>query len=191
MGLVKGKKYGEVVASLFDPDRDVDLGPGTSEQRLFGRLADVKPDNLFPGQRIVDHDMAQCCLSGLWLWNDFLDESHRISQEIETISGSYWHGIMHRREPDYSNSKYWFRRVGDHPIFASLAGFSRQTSSERSAVGPTAFLASQSEWDPHAFIDLCEIVACGSCEHMALSKQIANVEWQLLFDYCYEAALGR
>ena len=24
MGLVKGKKYGEVVASLFDPDRDVD-----------------------------------------------------------------------------------------------------------------------------------------------------------------------
>ena len=45
--------------------------------------------------------MAACCLCGLWLLHDFLDESHSLSQEITTDTGSYWHGIMHRREPDY------------------------------------------------------------------------------------------
>ena len=65
--------------------------------------------------------MAEGCLAGLWLLYDFLDESHTISQSLDTLEGSYWHGIMHRREPDYENAKYWFRRVPVHPIHAELA----------------------------------------------------------------------
>jgi hypothetical protein len=30
-------------------------------------------------------------LSGLWLWHDFLDRSHEISQAVHTASGSFWH----------------------------------------------------------------------------------------------------
>ena len=53
--------------------------------------------------------------AGLLLYIDDLDGSHERSQSIESDEGSYWHGIMHRREGDFWNSKYWFRRAGSLP----------------------------------------------------------------------------
>src|SRR5688500_14191487 len=41
------------------------------------------------------HDDAVALLAGLWLWHDFLDESHTISQGLHTPTGSFWHAIMH------------------------------------------------------------------------------------------------
>lgn len=59
--------------------------------------------------------------TALWLLAGELDRSHSISQNDSSSSGSYWHGIMHRREGDFSNAKYWFRRAGKHPAQESLA----------------------------------------------------------------------
>ena len=50
--------------------------------------------------------------AGIWLYVDDLERSHGISQNLHTAEGSYWHGIMHRREGDFSNAKYWFRQAG-------------------------------------------------------------------------------
>src|SRR5438067_362975 len=102
-------------------DRLPALGAGSPNEAVRPQLAAMSVETAFADHKVVDRNAAHCCLSGLWLLHDFLDESHKISQEIETIEGSYWHGIMHRREPDYGNARYWFRRVPKHDIFEPLA----------------------------------------------------------------------
>lgn len=61
--------------------------------------------------------------AGLWLYVDELDRSHTISQGIDTPTGAFWHAIMHRREGDFSNSHYWYRRAGLHPALVTIPDF--------------------------------------------------------------------
>ena len=131
--------------------------------------------------------MAAACLAGLWLRFDCLDESHRISQDIETPTGSYWHGIMHRREGDFGNAKYWFRRVGEHPVFEPLGAAARELAGQRP---PRAarFLAEQPGWDPFAFVDLCQ-QAVAAAELGPLAVAVQQREWELLWDFCYRGAI--
>src|SRR5687768_10504407 len=102
--------YGAAVASLLAP-RELAVGPGRPEHAVAQQLRRLDAEAMFAPRRVRDRDMARACLAGLWLYHDFLDESHTLSQCIDTPSGSYWHAIMHRREGDFANSKYWFRRV--------------------------------------------------------------------------------
>ncbi|HVL40231.1 MAG TPA: hypothetical protein VM328_12650 [Fimbriimonadaceae bacterium] len=61
--------------------------------------------------------------AGVWLYVDELERSHALSQGIDDPTGSFWHAIMHRREGDFSNAKYWLRQAGSHPVWASLPGY--------------------------------------------------------------------
>jgi hypothetical protein len=94
---------------------------------------------------------------------DDLDRSHTISQSIETPTGSFWHGILHRREGDFSNSKYWFRRAGKAPF--SLPGY-----------------------DPLTFVDRVS-QARGEDPDELVERQRA--EWAALFAYCATESVAR
>ena len=60
---------------------------------------------------------------GLHVLNDDLASAHPLSQELEGDPlADYWHAIIHRREGDYSNSRYWFGRVGSLPLLAEVYG---------------------------------------------------------------------
>lgn len=111
--------------------------------------------------------------AGLWLYCGFFDESHTIAQDLKTNDGSYWHGILHRMEPDAWNAGYWFRRVGQHPVFEEL----------RTAALPLGYKVG-SRWDPLAFIDACHQAPPAKQQ---LLEQVQLAEWQLLFHHCAKA----
>jgi hypothetical protein len=169
--------YGPRVAGILALDgngeRLMPLASGRcSSAEALARIQTAAPEELFPHS-----PQPQAAVSGLYLYFSCIDQAHELAQSIHTPEGSYWHGIVHRQEPDPDNARYWFRRLGSHPIFPELA---------RSAL--TLGLpggAAEGPWDPARFVEICERArreAASPLARMALETQRA--EWQLLFDYC-------
>ncbi len=152
---------------------------GSCDPDDVASIRSVSPSLLFPGARA-----PEAAVSGLLLLAGCWDESHERSQNIASREGSYWHAIAHRIEPDSSNSAYWFRRVGEHPLFAELR---RRAAGilERSAV-PWEL---KPAWDPFLFIEWCDEArqAPGSVREQA-ALEIQRAEWDLLFEWCAEQA---
>lgn len=177
-----------VFGPLVVEERLMSLGPGTPNTAARALLDRLDIVTAFGAGKLRDRTMAEACFAGVWLYHDFLDESHRISQSISTPTGSYWHAILHRREPDSWNSKYWFGRVGRHPVFADLREAARRLAAETQEIPETHFLRDQREWNPFAFVDLCEASRLGRVPAESLCRRIQLLEWQLLFTYCYRHA---
>ena len=153
-------------------------------------LQTSQPPELGPGKRpgtqsVTELDGAKVsplARATVLLWHDHLDEAHHIVQDMENADGSYVHAIMHRREPDYGNAKYWFRRVGQHPCFNALAG-----EAERILAGEKALLnrlVAGGQWDAFAFVDACEQAAKAKLtrEQGELLRQVQAAELRLLFE---------
>ena len=178
------------IRSLIEENRLPELGPGRPNASLRPTLEAVTNETLFGSKSVHQPEFAQCCRAGLWLLHDFLDESHAISQDIDTVEGSYWHGIVHRREPDYSNAAYWFRRVRKHAVFEPLRRRAAELATEAGSPAGSEFLGHQQAWDPFAFIHLCEAVTGGNAKCEILCRQVQRAEWDLLFTYCHEQAVA-
>ncbi|MSU80332.1 MAG: hypothetical protein EXS16_19845 [Gemmataceae bacterium] len=173
------------IQSLLADDRLYDLGQGSPNIAAKTRLQAVASQ---VEAKAENRDFAAACMAGLWLLHDFHDASHAISQDLDTVEGSYWHAILHRREPDYWNAKYWFRRVPGHPTFTELAKQAEALTREAGTPAGCEYLLKQKAWDSHRFVDLCETAARGPDALAMLCRRIQQAEWRLLFMYCRERA---
>lgn len=142
------------------------------ERQLDDRLA----QNRLDGQR------AALIRSLVLLWHDHLDASHTLSQAIHSADGSFLHGIMHRREPDFGNAAYWFRKVGEHPIYPLLA---REIATLETESEFKSALIRDDRWNPLALIDACEAVEVGAADaaDAAFLRTVQAAEFRLLLQH--------
>jgi hypothetical protein len=124
--------------------------------------------------------------AGLWLLAGELDRSHSVSQSIGDRDGSFWHGIMHRREGDFSNAKYWFRQAMRHPIeplmTSRIAREAERIDSPLAAVPVEDLIQAKSF--PCALVDLVQKAGANHVRWRKPLQWICWWEWQLLFDHC-------
>ncbi len=135
----------------------------------------------------ADLEFADCVRGAAFLYFSALDDSHRVSQQIGSATGSLLHGVMHRQEPDYSNAKYWFRRTGKHELYPTLRAEALRLPLEDDRLRKA--IASQPDWDALWFVDVCERAVGGDSALESDAVEIQRLEWRLIFDYCYRRAV--
>jgi hypothetical protein len=161
--------------------------PASSDRAALAALA---ADRLSAGRGPRDGEAAALVIAGLWFAFDFMDEAHRIAQDVDTADGSYWHALVHRREPDAANAAYWFRRVRDHAIWPELRADAREiVAAQASASRELQALVDRPRWDAVAFVELCDGAEPRGRDVEAL-RAIARREWALLIDHDFRLAFG-
>lgn len=185
------RAYSPVIDPLLAVEVAMPLKFGRADDSFRSALESLTLPAALGQRRLFDDDEAKCCLAALWLRFDFFEQSHSISQDIETPSGSYWHGILHRREGDFWNAKYWMRRVGRHPAGPQLLAAARKLASQSDDRELMKLYQSATTWDPALLVDFIEASVSKPTAQQTLALQLQDLEWWLLFDYAYGMATGR
>ena len=149
---------------------------------LVRRLRETGDDVLAGEKVLADPTMFALVRGGLFYALDALPEAHTIFQDASGDCSSYWHGMLHRREGDFDNARYWFRRAGVLPFFAEA---------HRAACAHSEIMARQSNWDPYLFTGQCEQARFGDDDLTGEMQALQRVEFDAIFDYCWrQSALG-
>lgn len=121
------------------------------------------------------------------VWNDHHDEAHDIVQDLPSADAAYVHAILHRREPDYFNAKYWFRRVGMHSVFPQLAANAAAIIKASPRAHGSINLRLDAGWDAFAFVDACQNAGLASSLRHELIRQIQQAEFVALMAHFIKA----
>jgi hypothetical protein len=177
------KRLDEFKRLIATPDLP-ELGPGPRKSVLPLTTLNEKLDK-FLRETALPPAVHPLLRAAALLWHDHLDALHALSQDIHNADGSFLHGIMHRREPDYSNAKYWFHRVGQHPCFAVIAGEVTAWLADSSESKLVEKLTLRGKWDPIAFVDACKQAALRpqSDPQVCRLQEIQRIEFNVMLEH--------
>ena len=174
-----------LVQQLQNREPPPPLVPGGVWSNEISQQVAAANDTTLLGKTNIPSTRTDACRAGILLWNDDLDASHNIAQNLEDATGSYWHAIMHRREGDYSNSIYWWRRTGEHPAFALVYEAVLKSLQSEPSAEARAFVATLQQagrWQPIEFVKACERAQSHADDTWLRRVQAAEVE--ALLDWC-------
>ena len=121
----------------------LDRGPRAGVQ-----LAGVLAKAVSPALATLPPVRRAAALGLAHLWHDDLDAAHGHCQAHEDDADcNYVHALLHRREGDFANAKYWFREVGSHPVYDAIATAARAQG--------LLHLLGEGGWDPAVGVDAC------------------------------------
>jgi hypothetical protein len=121
----------------------------------------------------ADESARDAGLALALLWHDDLDGAHQLCQAHEGHPEcDYVHALLHRREGDFANAKYWFREVGDHPVYATVA--TAATTLDLAA------LVSEGRWRPAAMVDACAAALAHEPARLPALMQVQAAEFRAL-----------
>ena len=177
-------RYSEFVDRLLSQEDLLKtlIPKGPLDSDLIHNLRAAEDDVLAGEKSIVDATKFALARGGLFYALDALPEAHAIFQDATDDPGAYWHGMVHRREGDFDNARYWFRRAGVLPFFAEM---------HRAACTHSETMARQSNWDPYLFTGQCEQERFGADDLTGEMRALQRVEFDAIFDYCWrQSTLG-
>lgn len=169
---------GENLKSLVNPAADED------RTAQAGKILPLLENSLPSGP------LRECLAAAIWLAADELERAHHHCQDIPGPYGAAWHAVVHRREGDFSNSKYWWRQA--KPVrWKNVMELIRSAIARAPGATPRElqqFLSAE-RYDPVAFVDLVEAQhPHGDAAVQIALIEIQRAEWLWLFDECRTAA---
>ena len=123
--------------------------------------------------------LAGIVRGGLLYALDDLDGCNQFLQNTANDLVGYWLGMKHRREADFDNARYWFRRTGKLPFFDTLHSRASEISTDA---------AKQFSWDPYLFTGACEQHRFGDDSEVRDLVRLQRAEFDVVFDYTWRQA---
>lgn len=143
--------------------------PGIADAATIRRLLAVTVRGLTEERR-------DAALALALLWHDQFDDAHQLCQAHEGHPEcDYVHALLHRREGDFANAKYWFGEVGAHPLDLALAQVAQ-------AFG-RADLLDRGRWRPAAMVDACAAALRSDQVTRTLVMQLQAAEFRALSEH--------
>ncbi|MBT4136607.1 MAG: hypothetical protein HOE48_01770, partial [Candidatus Latescibacteria bacterium] len=161
---------------------------------------------LFSEHILVSQIHGDLVRNALYQKNDDLDTAHQICQTIGKTADApeicYWHGLIHRREPDFKNAHSWFQKsrnlAANNQLYQATYNF-LQRAIQMPDYGDTREVAlqfwqhlrNQGTWDALYFLNLCEsAIENKNSDLQKLLEDIQAIEFETLFQWTFQKAIG-